>query len=133
MTVGAWIFIGILALFGLGLGVALLVCGIGDKSTAPVIGGILTIVITIAICVAFIWYRSNSESGKRALKDQQSNLTGGIERTVRVYDINGELIEEYSGKFDIETDRDNYILFDDENGNRHIIYFTTGTIIVDEE
>ena len=38
-------------------------------------------------------------------KDQQSNLSGGIDRTVSVYDVNGQLIKEYSGKFDIETDQ----------------------------
>lgn len=92
----------------------------------------LALILTIAICGVYIWYRSNSESGRRALRDQESNLTGGIERTVSVYDINGNLIKEYSGKFDIETDRASYILFDDENGDRHMIYYTTGTIIIDE-
>lgn len=67
------------------------------------------------------------------MKDQQSNLNGGIERVVSVYDIDGDLIVQYSGKFDIETDRESYILFDDEQGKRHIIYYTTGTIIVDEK
>ena len=50
-----------------------------------------------------------------------------------VYDINGILIKQYDGKFDIETDRNNYILFDDETGKRHVIYYTTGTVIVDEK
>lgn len=75
---------------------------------------------------------SNSETGKRALKDQQSNFGNGISRTVTVYDLNGKIIKEYTGKFDIETDKESYILFDDENGKRHIIYYTTGTITVDE-
>ncbi|MBC5723085.1 hypothetical protein H8S11_09690 [Flintibacter sp. NSJ-23] len=92
-----------------------------------------TVLITALISGIYIWYRLNSESGRRALKDQQSNLSGGIERTVSVYDVNGQLIKEYSGKFDIETDRESYILFDDEDGNRHMIYYTTGTIIVDEK
>lgn len=69
---------------------------------------------------------------KRLVKDLTSNVSGGIPRHVKVYDINGELIEEYKGTFDIETTNNNYILFDDENGLRHIIYFTTGTVIIDE-
>ena len=50
-----------------------------------------------------------------------------------VYDVNGKLIEKYEGKFDVETDHDNYILFDDEEGRRHIIFYKTGTVIVDEK
>ena len=30
-------------------------------------------------------------------------------------------------------DQQSYILFDDEEGKRHIIYYTTGTITVDEK
>ena len=65
--------------------------------------------------------------------DMANSYVELIERTVSVYDVNGQLIKEYSGKFDIETDRESYILFDDEDGNRHMIYYTTGTIIVDEK
>lgn len=89
--------------------------------------------ISIAlVIIASAFYLTSTEGGKRFIKDLTSNVSGGIPRHVRVYDINGELIEEYKGTFDVETTNDNYILFDDENGLRHIIYFTTGTIIIDE-
>ena len=58
-------------------------------------------------------------------------INKGIDRTVKVYDVNGKLIQEYDGKFDIEYD-DDRIVFDDENNKRHIIYYPTGTIIIDE-
>ena len=90
-----------------------------------------TIVVAIVI-IGFSWYISSTEEGKRTIKDFTSNVSGGIPRQVKVYDIKGELIEEYKGTFDIETTHNNYILFDDENGLRHIIYFTTGTVIIDE-
>jgi len=90
-----------------------------------------TIVIAIII-IASIFYLTSTEGGKRLVKDLTSNVSGGIPRHVKVYDINGKLIEEYKGTFDIETTNNNYILFDDENGLRHIIYFTTGTVIIDE-
>ena len=61
----------------------------------------------------------------------QSDFGGGIERTVTVYDIDGEIIQEYSGKFDVDYDSER-IKFDDENGERHVIYYTTGTVIIDE-
>ena len=89
------------------------------------------IVVTILIIVS-VFYLTSTEGGKRLIKDLTSNVSGGIPRHVKVYDINGKIIEEYKGTFDIETTNDNYILFDDENGLRHIIYFTTGTVIIDE-
>lgn len=78
----------------------------------------------------------NTESGKRAIKDLKSEMESGINRTVLVYDVQGELIREYSGKFDIDTGNSSgtpYIVFDDENGKRHIVYYTTGTILIDEK
>lgn len=138
MTIGAWVVVGVIALTGVVPAAILVYTYICDRGYdagekwMPITAISITLV-TIAVCLLFIWYRGNSESGKRALKDQESNLNGGIERIVSVYDINGELIKQYHGKFDIETDQRSYILFDDENGNRHIIYYTTGTILVEEK
>ena len=52
-------------------------------------------------------------------------------RTVRIYDVNGELISEYAGYFDVTYD-DNRIIFDDENDQRHQIFVGTGTVEIDE-
>lgn len=137
MTIGSWVVLGILAACGIGIAIAVVVCAYDcyDKKAVKIgyVIGAVVIAVTVALCYLFFWYRTNSEAGRRALKDQQANLHGGIERTVTVYDIDGEIIEQYSGKFDIETDLQSYILFDDEQGKRHIIYYTTGTIIVDEK
>lgn len=95
-----------------------------------------TVITIVLLCVGTIggtfWYYNNTESGKRAIKDWQSNTRGGITRIVTVYDINGKVISKYEGKFDVEYDSDR-IKFDDEEGKRHIIYYTTGTIIIDEK
>lgn len=125
-------FIIIFAILGLGITGVLLHFWREENSVGALIGAITSLIVTAAICIFAAWWNLNTESGRRALKDQQSNLSGGIERTVSVYDINGTLIKRYSGKFDIETDKESYILFDDEDGDRHIVYYTTGTIIVDE-
>lgn len=136
MTISAWVVVGCIVACGLFVA-GLLVFAAWDfrGKTGRVLSILAAFVVlaTAVICGIYIWYRSNSESGRRAMRDQESNLNGGIERTVSVYDINGNLIKEYSGKFDIETDRASYILFDDENGERHMIYYTTGTIIIDEQ
>lgn len=100
-------------------------------------GKIIAIALLVGIIICGImwgitaWYYNNTEEGKRAFKTQQSNFNGGITREVKVYDVEGDLIAEYKGKFDIEYD-DDRILFDDENGNRHIIYYPTGNVIIDE-
>lgn len=132
MTIGA--IIGCIAIAVIGLGVV----GFGIYLICEdyKISGSITIAVTITICAALIvgiaWYAHNTEGGKRAYKDQQSNFDGGITRTVRVYDMEGDLIDQYSGKFDVETSS-SYVLFDDENGKRHMIYYTTGTVFVDEK
>lgn len=133
MTIASIVFVVVIALLGL-LVTGLLIYGaVEDKSKGLAAGAALVFVLTAAICIWLSWYQLNSESGKRAYKDQQSELNGGIERVVQVYDVDGEMIREYSGRFDVETDKDSYILFDDEEGKRHIVYFTTGTIVIDEK
>ena len=119
----------IVVLAGLGIGAYFIH---DDEIGYAVISFIIGIIIGAIMIVGPIVY-SNTESGKRALKDQNSNFNSGIERVVSVYDVNGKLIEKYEGKFDVETDHDNYILFDDEEGRRHIIFYKTGTVIVDEK
>lgn len=93
------------------------------------------VVIAIGVCAALLagmlFYYNRTESGRRAYHTQESNLTGGLNRTVRVYDVNGELIVEYSGQFDVDHD-ESRILFDDENGNRHVIYYSVATVVIDE-
>ena len=92
----------------------------------------------VAFCLCFIlflaihWYFNNTADGRRAYKSQESNFNNGIERVVKVYDVNGKLITEYDGKFDVTYD-DDRILFDDENGKRHIVYYPTGTVTIDEK
>ena len=117
--------------------VALLIAGTGmyygrnlDKRGRIITTLICTMLVCATVGVGFFY--ANTAIGRRALKSQKSNFNNGIQRTVRVYDVEGDIIEEYEGKFDIEYDSDR-ILFDDEHGKRHIIYYTTGTVIIDEK
>lgn len=131
MTIGAWIIFAILAIFIIACGIALGAIIADKEVTGGLTGGIIGILLSIIMLICMLAYYNNTESGKRAMKTQQSNFSGGISRTVKVYDINGKLIQEYEGKFDVDYDAER-IIFDDENGKRHIIYYTTGTIIIDE-
>lgn len=73
---------------------------------------------------------SCSESQQREIKTIRSDWTGGLNRTVTVYDYNGQKIKSWSGQFDVkETDR-NSVYFDTANGKRVII---SGGIIINEE
>ena len=134
MTIGGWILFGAIAIFIL-IVALLIACGWYDKSGGPV-PWIVSLGIAVVLCVGlFIGmnaYYNNTESGKRALKSQESNFNSGIERIVTIYDVNGEVIKQYEGKFDVSYD-DDRILFDDENGKKNVVYYATGTVAIDEK
>lgn len=130
MTVGGWVvFIFILIL------IVCAVTGAGlamDSGAGWAIAVTIGFIISAGILYGMHWYYGNTQSGKRAMKSQQSNFEEGLDRSVRIYDIEGDLIQEYSGKFDVDYDAER-IIFDDDNGKRHIIYYSTATVIIDEK
>lgn len=69
-----------------------------------------------------------TEGSKRVWKSTVSDLSGGINRTVTVYDYNGNEINHWTGKFDV-SESENEVYFD-LNGKRVIIH---GGIVIDEE
>lgn len=82
------------------------------------------------VAIAGLTMISCSESQQRELKTIRSDWTGGLNRTVTVYDYNGQKIKSWSGQFDVnETDR-NSVYFDTAEGKRVII---SGGIIINEE
>ena len=127
MTVLGWIGFICISVFILIASLTVAFCEDGGYKLA--VG--IWLILSAIICLGMLWYYGNTQSGKRAFKSQESNFGDGIERIVKVYDVNGQLITEYDGKFDITYD-DDRILFDDENGKRHVIYYPTGTVIIDE-
>ena len=129
MTISAWVVFIITALMIIILSILSFNYFMDEHGTWT--GLAVSVILSLIILGGMLWYYNNTASGSRALKTQQSNLGNGIKRKVEVYDATGNLIKEYTGKFDIEYD-DDRILFDDENGLRHIIYYPTGTVIIDE-
>lgn len=130
ITVGGWFLFIFFALILAFIGFAVYVnCNFG--ALGAVITTIVTMFFIALVLVGISWYYTNTASGQRAVKSQESNFNMGIRRSVKVYDMNGGLIQEYKGKFDVDYDS-NRIIFDDERGLRHIIYYPTGTIIIDE-
>ena len=73
---------------------------------------------------------SCTESQQREIKSIKSNWTGGLNRTVTVYDYNGQKIKSWSGQFDVKETNRNSVYFDTEDGKRVIV---SGGIIINEE
>lgn len=66
----------------------------------------------------------------REIKNFESEITGGLERTVKAYGPDGKLVGEWSGEIDIQTnDYGNKVLFD-LDGKRIVLY--NATVIVEE-
>lgn len=128
MTIGYWVFVAFVAAVGLGF----TIYQFSEDTTHGIISLFVTMFVVGAIISGGTWYYNNTATGLRALKDQQSNLSNGIEREIIITAEDGREIYYYRGKCDIETN-DNYILFEDENGNRQMIYWgITDTIIISE-
>ena len=92
------------------------------------IAGIVSIVVSIGLTVALgfglNWYNTSTASGIRNFKDNQSNLSNGIEREITITAEDGREIFHYEGKVDVESNHtDNYIKFESEEGKRYIIYY----------
>lgn len=89
------------------------------------------IIFVVAICaiIAGISFLSGCASCSRDMKSFGSDISGGLDRTVTVYDYNGNVLGEWSGKFDI-SNSENEVYFDDENGKRVIIQ--NGIVICEE-
>lgn len=131
MTIGWWIILGITLLIGLVFGGAFLY----EREVGRGLGILLgAVVLSILIgCVGF-WWCNNTADGARALKDQRSNFNNGLNREITVLAADGREIFHYKGRCDIESDHtDNYILFEDEEGLRRMIYYgVTDTVLIME-
>ena len=86
-------------------------------------------VILLAILSMFII--SGCATWEREVKDAKSDFSGGLDRTIIVYDYNGNEITSYEGKIDLSyEDTANKVKFD-LNGKRTVIY--GGIVIVQEK
>lgn len=132
MTIGGWvIYFCIVVIIGSIVGAAVYFT---ENKTVAITSIIIMVLVSIGVLCGMLWWYSNTESGKRAMKTQESNFEGGIRRNVKVYDAIGNMLQEFEGTFDVDFDPDKRrVLFDDENGKRHLIYFNSGTVIVEEK
>lgn len=120
MTIGGWIiFETILGLILIG-GVCVVVeCHL--KKAGVFICLLVCIALILSVFFGMKWYFNNTASGQRALTDQASNLRNGLQRTITVYTADGNVIAQYTGKIDIDTNDGGYVKFDFD-GKRYIYY-----------
>lgn len=119
MTIVGWVVFAVIAVC-LILGA---VCGaiLCENIVARITIPIICVLVTISLLIGMLWYFGNTASGQRAMVDQQSDLGNGLNRTVRVYTANGDVIAEFEGKIDIEGNDGGYVLFDYQ-GKRYTYY-----------
>lgn len=77
--------------------------------------------IAIGMVMILAFGTTGCASCSRAFTDIKSDFSGGLQRTIKVYTANGDLIAEYEGKIDIDTNDGGYVKFD-YNGKRYIYY-----------
>lgn len=119
MTIEEWVFFTLFALIigAFAVGAFIMFDSVAAKCISVIVG----VILILALLLGLFWYFDNTASGQRALLDQKSNFNNGIERTVTVYTANGEVITQYTGKIDIDTNDGGYVKFDFE-GKRYIYY-----------
>lgn len=105
-----------------------LACSICETTAAKAVWLSVGIVLCLVTVPGFLFYYNATESGKRAVKTEKSNLGGGINRTVTVYDYNGNQINSWTGTFDVTNSE--YETYFDIDGKRVVIH---GGIVINEE
>lgn len=130
MTIGFFVTAAIVAIVGIILGV---LAGTYDSEWGKgIVIMVIGFVIAGLILVGGYWYCNYTAGGVRAMKDQQSELNNGLMREITITAEDGREIFHYIGKCDIETNG-NYILFEDEEGLRQMIYWgVQDTIVISE-
>ena len=119
MTIDGWVLFTLFALIigAFAVGAFMMFDNVAAKSISVIVG----VILIFALLFGMFWYFNNTASGQRTMLDQKSNFNNGIERTVTVYTANGEVIAQYTGKIDIDTNDGGYVKFDFK-GKRYIYY-----------
>ncbi len=85
--------------------------------------------ITFIVCsIALFLMLTGCASWGRSIKTLGSDLSGGLNRTVTAYDYSGNVLGQWSGKFDVSDSAEE--TYFDFNGKRIIIQ---NAIIINEE
>ena len=121
-TIGQWM--GLVFVFIILVLISIWIWYYNDSWIAGIVSIVVSIGLTVALGFGLNWYNTSTASGIRNFKDNQSNLSNGIEREITITAEDGREIFHYEGKVDVESNHtDNYIKFESEEGKRYIIYY----------
>ena len=121
-TIGQWI--GLVVAFIILAFISFMIGLYNESWIAGIVSIVVSIGLTVALGFGLNWYNTSTASGIRNFKDNQSNLSNGIDREITITAEDGRKIFHYEGKVDIESNHtDNYIKFESEEGKRYIIYY----------
>lgn len=84
----------------------------------------------ILVIVGALVFLANTASGQRLIKSVISDTTGGLDRTVTVYDYGGNKLKTYEGKIDVEENSNGNKVFFELDGKRVVIY---NAVVISEE
>lgn len=82
---------------------------------------IAKILIMFMLCMMFL-LGTGCASCERGLKSCNSDLNGGLHRTLNVYSLDGQLLATYEGKIDIDDNANNNSIMFELNGKRYVYY-----------
>lgn len=93
--------------------------------------GLQGFIISWFVCIAlvcaceggFSWYNTHTAAGQRAIKDNASNMSGGLDRKITIiyYGREDKPIE-FEGKIDLKTTDDQKVLEFVMDGKKYIYY-----------
>jgi len=90
----------------------------------------------IAFILVTLLLLTGCESWKRMVKDVKSDYGGGLNRTLTVFDYQGDTLQQWTGKFDVQFDTSGagQVLFDyvNEEGLRKRVIIRGGIVINEE-
>lgn len=85
-------------------------------------------IIASILLIASLFAFGGCASCNRSLKSCNSDISGGLYRTVNVYSLDGKLLATYEGKIDIDDNANGSVMFD-LNGKRYVYYHAIVEII----
>ena len=102
------------------------------------LGGLATLTSILIIAggiYAGNWWLNNTASGLRTQVTWRAEMQLGLDRTIQVFTATGELVYEYSGRFDVDQNAERIIIdiIDEElNSRRVYVSAPAGVIIISE-
>ena len=78
-------------------------------------------IICVILVIVTLLSLTGCASWQRFKTDVKSDFSGGMQRTIKVFTANGDLLAEYEGKIDLSANDGGYVKFDFD-GKRYIYY-----------